>query len=102
MNKKLKYIILSAAFVFLSICLHAQGGKEGPPPPQQKAQNGNGPGPPCDRGDHPGQGSPPPPPPGLCLPINDYLVPLLISGILLGAFAAFKSAEIADSPETIR
>lgn len=26
------------------------------------------------------------PPPGLCMPINDYIIPLLIAGIFLGAY----------------
>lgn len=91
MNKKVKYIILSVAFVFLSMCLYAQGGKDGPPPPQQKAQNGNGQGP-CGRPYEPGNGNgvPPPPPPGLCLPINDYLIPLLLTGIVLGGVTALR------------
>ena len=81
---------MSAAFVFLSFSLYPQG-KEGPPPPQQKAQSANAEGP-CGRPDNPGSGngSPPPPPPGLCLPINDYLIPLFILGILLGAVAVSR------------
>lgn len=53
-----------------------------PPEPQTKSHESNGRGP-CGRPDN-GQGVPPPV--GLCLPINDYLLPLLISGILLGAY----------------
>lgn len=30
------------------------------------------------------------PPVGLCLPINDYLVPLLMAGIALGSFRLWK------------
>lgn len=32
-----------------------------------------------------------PPPPGLCLPINNYLMPLLISGLCLGTYFVMKS-----------
>ena len=30
------------------------------------------------------------PPPGLCLPINDYIYPLLVLGILYGAYRMHK------------
>jgi hypothetical protein len=30
--------------------------------------------------------APPPPPPGLPLPIDDYLLPLLLAGVALGSF----------------
>lgn len=35
-------------------------------------------------------GTPITPPPGLCLPINDYLYPLLIAGLALGAYQIQK------------
>lgn len=54
-----------------------------PPAPGTKSHNeAAGPNP-CGRADM-GRGVPPPV--GLCLPINDYLLPLLIMGILLGAW----------------
>lgn len=53
-----------------------------PPVPKTKSHD-NGVRGPCGQ---PDQGQGVPPPVGLCLPINDYLLPLLISGILLGAF----------------
>ena len=31
-----------------------------------------------------------PPPPGLCLPINDYLLALLVAGTFLGSFYILK------------
>lgn len=34
-----------------------------------------------------------PPPVGLCLPINDYLVPLLLAGIALGSFQLWKAEQ---------
>lgn len=30
------------------------------------------------------------PPPGLCLPINDYLVPLFAAGLCLGGYSLFR------------
>lgn len=105
MKRKLKYFILSAAFLCLGFGVYAQVG-QGPPTPKTSAQaqpgNGNG-GPPCDPGnrpgggDKPGHGSPPPPPPGLCLPINDYLVPLFISGMLLGAYKLWRVEKTAET-----
>ena len=92
MKKKLKYFILSAAFICLGFGVHAQVAQGPPTPKTTQSAAKKGPGPPCDRPDNPGNGngSPPPPPPGLCLPINDYLVPLFLSGILLGAYKVWK------------
>lgn len=53
-----------------------------PPEPAQKSHD-NGVRGPCGQ---PDQGRGVPPPVGLCLPINDYLLPLLIAGIFLGAY----------------
>lgn len=63
-------------------------GQVEPPTPTALQDVGQGPGSPCDRTDHPGQGNgaAPPPPPGLCLPINDYLIPMLTAGIIFGAY----------------
>lgn len=104
MKRKLKYFILAVAFLCLGLEVYAQVDK-GPPTPKTSAQaqpgNGNG-GPPCDPGppdgEKPGHGSPPPPPPGLCLPINDYLVPLFFAGLFLGAFQLWR-VEKKTSPE---
>lgn len=60
-----------------------------PPEPQTKSHNGAGGPNPCGRTNQ-GQGVGVPPPVGLCLPINDYLLPLFISGILLGAYKVRK------------
>ncbi len=39
-----------------------------------------------------------PPPPGFCLPINDYLLPLFISGLLLGGFKLWKIEKNGPKP----
>lgn len=77
--KKILYIFLVATFSLGVYAIPVQN----PPEPQNKSHNGNGQGPPCAAQ---GQGRGVPPPVGLCLPINDYLLPLLISGILLGVY----------------
>ncbi|GHA46875.1 hypothetical protein GCM10007103_29920 [Salinimicrobium marinum] len=41
-------------------------------------------------GDLDDSGTDPVVPPGLCMPINDYLIPLLIAGILLGAYKVHR------------
>lgn len=101
MKKKLKYLIFFAAFLCLSFQVYAQGGPEqGPPAPKANTQQTQGKGPPCDPG-HSGEngnGSPPPPP-GLCLPINDYLVPLFFSGLLLGAYKLWKTEKDTETEE---
>ena len=80
MRKKILYI-----FFVVSLSMGVYGFQEqSPPEPQNKSHNGNGPNP-CGRTNQ-GSGVGVPPPVGLCLPINDYLLPLLIMGILLGAY----------------
>lgn len=90
MDKRIKYWILAFAIAGFSLMVNSQP-QQGPPEPQTQSQNaptqGGGP---CNRPDNPGNGNPPPPPPGLCLPINDYLLPLFISGMALGAFSLFS------------
>lgn len=89
MGNSFKYWLLVLAIAGFTYAVYSQGPMQGPPEPTMKDQQkrpstGQGP---CNRPDNPGQGSPPPPPPGLCLPINDYLLPLLLSGVALGAFS---------------
>ncbi len=76
--KKILYIFLVATFSLGVYAIPVQN----PPEPQNKSHD-NGVRGPCGR---PDQGRGVPPPVGLCLPINDYLLPLLISGILLGIY----------------
>lgn len=73
MRKKLVYILTA---VILSLGAYGFPMQEPPTP-------GNDTGGPCGQPDR-GRGVPPPV--GLCLPINDYLLPLLLCGIILGAY----------------
>jgi len=79
MTKKILYIFLA---VSLSMGVYGYPVQE-PPQPGTKSHNGAAGPNPCGRPDR-GQGVPPPV--GLCIPINDYLLPLLIMGIVLGAW----------------
>ncbi len=45
-------------------------------------------------GENGGGGNDPSVPPGLCLPIDDYLLPLLFAGVLLGAYKMRKFEQI--------
>lgn len=74
MRNKVKILLLSTAFCFFSYGAFAQT------PPEPMA-NDTTVGHVDDCGTQGGL-----PPVGLCMPINDYLVPLLISGIFLGAY----------------
>lgn len=81
MMKKLRYLILFVGFFCFSLGVYAYQTQE-LPEPKNKSHTSGGPGP-CGQ---PDQGGGVPPPVGLCLPINDYLLPLLITGILFGAY----------------
>ncbi len=89
MGKSYKYWILIFAIAGFTYAVHSQTPVQGPPEPRTAANqtSGNGRGP-CGELPEGGSGGGPsiPPPVGLCLPINDYLLPLLISGIMLGGF----------------
>lgn len=70
-------------------------GATDPPEPFATAQD-IGDGPPCQEQTEVVDGeesttSGNPPPPGLCLPINDYLLPLFISGLCLGSFFLLRN-----------
>ncbi len=87
MGKWVKYRILIILLAGFTYGLYAQ--ENNPPPPTMSSQsNGNGKGPCGKKPDNPGQGIPPPV--GLCLPINDYLLPLLLSGIALGGSMVWR------------
>ncbi|WP_097055023.1 hypothetical protein [Salinimicrobium sediminis] len=92
MGKSFKLWILAFAIAGFTLAAYSQSPAQGPPQPTTAASQGNGRGP-CgklpdlpDRGNGPGI----PPPVGLCLPINDYLLPLLLSGILLGSIMIWR------------
>lgn len=99
MGKCFRYWILVFAIAGFTVAVYSQGPVQGPPEPRTAAnQTGNGRGPcgqlPAGGGKGPGI----PPPVGLCLPINDYLLPLLISGILLGGIMVLRLEKSKDSP----
>lgn len=84
MKKEVRYLLILAALLGTFSLLFSQDLSIPPPEPmmaQQSTTTGD-----CGGGD--GGGGPGiPPPVGLCLPINDYLLPLLLSGVALGAFS---------------
>ena len=87
MGKSFKLWILAFAIAGFTFMAYSQGPVQGPPQPTTAADPRKGP---CGKLDptKPGQGIPPPV--GLCLPINDYLLPLLLSGIALGSFMIWR------------
>ncbi len=94
MGKSIKYWILIFAIAGFTYAVYSQGPVQGPPEPKTAANqtSGNGRGP-CGElpdPDNPGNGPGIPPPVGLCLPINDYLLPLFISGIVLGGIMVWR------------
>ncbi|MGB7786381.1 MAG: hypothetical protein WBL27_09790 [Salinimicrobium sp.] len=97
MQKKLKSFILLALFLCLGLGVFAQI-SQGPPTPYAASQGGNGSPSDCTQvsapdsqsDDKPDHENPPPPPPGLCLPINEYLLPLFMGGLFLGSFFLYR------------
>ena len=92
MGKKVKNIILAVVLVFLCGGVYSQI-TQGPPQPKSNAQQVDPRKGPCGELPVPSRGNPPPPPPGLCLPINDYLVPLLLIGIAFGTYKVWRIEE---------
>ena len=94
MGKTLKLWILAFAIAGFTSAVYSQGPVKGPPEPTTAASQDNGKkpcGPPGrDKGFGGGNGQGIPPPVGLCLPINDYLLPLLLSGIALGSIMVWR------------
>ena len=89
---RLRFFLLAAALVCLSFGSYGQEEIHPPEPTQDAPGDGNEPVP-CGRrdgGEDPGYGGGGngniPPPVGLCLPINDYLLPLLLTGIVFGGY----------------
>lgn len=91
MGKSFTYWILLFAIAGFTLVVYSQAPQQGPPEPTS-ASHGNNRGPCGNLPDTPDRGNGPgiPPPVGLCLPINDYLLPLLLSGIVLGSFMVWK------------
>jgi hypothetical protein len=88
MREKLTYLFIGLAIVCFSFTIYGKSQDQNPPPPSAVgAEHGNGNGnKPCGKGNGGGNGPNIPPPVGLCLPINDYILPLFIAGILFGAY----------------
>lgn len=102
MGKSLKYWILAIAIAGFTFVVYSQGPVNGPPEPAAQNQgNGRGPCGELPDPDNPGRGPGIPPPVGLCLPINDYLLPLLISGIALGGFMVWRLEKQTVSEDII-
>lgn len=96
MGKNLKIWILAFAIAGFTFAVYSQSPQHGPPEPTSAASQG-GQAPCGNLPDLPdGRGPGIPPPVGLCLPINDYLLPLLIMGIFLGSYMILR---IEKSPE---
>ena len=90
MSKWVKYRILIIVFAGFTYGFYAQVGQNNPPPPMA-LEHGTGNGGPCGGLKvNPGSGPRIPPPVGLCLPINDYLLPLLLVGIGLGGYMTWR------------
>lgn len=85
MKDKAKYILIAVAFLCFSFGMYSHSLQTTPPPPQKGHSDDPRKGP-CGHGNGGGNGPNIPPPVGLCLPINDYLLPLFIAGIVFGAY----------------
>lgn len=85
MRKLVKYHLLIILFTGYSYGFSAPVYQEPPAPTSSEVND-------CGETVEDPEGAPgtPPPPPGLCLPINDYLLPLFLSGVALGAFQLFR------------
>lgn len=89
MGKMWKNMILAVILVFLCFGVYSQI-TQGPPQPNTSTQQTDPRKGPCGQLSKPTMGNPPPPPPGLCLPINDYLIPLLLVGIAFGTYKVWS------------
>ncbi|NJW53830.1 hypothetical protein [Salinimicrobium oceani] len=83
MEREVRYLILLAALLGNFHLAIAQELSTPPPEPMMTTEGPSRTG--CGEG-----GTSPPPPVGLCLPINDYLLPLFASGVLLGGISLLK------------
>lgn len=83
MRSKVRHIVLAAVFCLFGLLAYAQTSQHPPEPRMSTSTAQEGPIP-CN------EGNGLPPPTGLCVPINDYVYPLLIVGILLGAYKIHK------------
>ena len=78
---------LTLFFATLFLCLHLNVfAQEIYPPEPMASEDSTVDDSPCGSGTGGDGSTGVPPPVGLCLPINDYLLPLLVVGIFLGAW----------------
>jgi len=83
MELKIKHIVLTAAFCLFSLTGFSQF-TEHPPEPMSDGGDWEG----CGEDGLPS--TDPSAPPGLCLPIDDYVIPLLVVGMIIGGFKMYK------------
>lgn len=95
MGKGLRYLLILTAFLGLQLLAYGQSSNYPPEPTMATDDSLQSP---CGSGDG-GQEGGIPPPVGLCLPINDYLLPLLVAGIALGTMyiTAVKKEPLTNS-----
>ncbi|WP_324720147.1 hypothetical protein [Salinimicrobium sp. HB62] len=99
----MKYWVLIFAVAGMSFGIAAQVRQNNPPPPMASNHgNGNGRGP-CGQLPENANGGGPriPPPVGLCLPINDYLLPFLLVGIAFGGYKIWKLEKFSEAKKGI-
>jgi hypothetical protein len=90
MEKRMR-LLLIPMLLFVSTAEVTAQFSENPPEPMAATTTDGRKGD-CGKGDG-GNGGGISPPVGLCLPINDYLVPLLLSGIALGSFSLWQKKQ---------
>ena len=86
MELKIKHIVLTAAFCLFSLLTYSQISNH-PPEPMASTQDDGWQG--CAEDTQPGK-EVPSVPPGLCMPIDDYIIPLLVAGLIFGAYRMHK------------
>ena len=91
MELRIKHIVLTAVFCLFSLPAISQF-TEHPPEPMASTEDGGWEG--CGEDGEPG--TDPSVPPGLCMPIDDYVIPLLLVGMIFGAYRVHK----LNSPQT--
>ena len=91
MELKIKHLVLTAAFCLFSLIAYSQISEH---PTEPMAQDLGDDWRPCgdDREDDGNT-----PPPGLCMPIDDYIFPLLVLGLIFGAYKVHKLQGLPDS-----
>lgn len=84
MELKIKHIVLTTAFCLFSLTGFSQFSQH---PPEPMAQDAGDDWRPCGED---GEGDQNTPPPGLCMPIDDHIFPLMVLGLIFGAYKMYK------------